>query len=73
MVTAHAANGDDLGTSSHSVAGSSWVQANQALPQGTAYATFNSATPGASYLAYASVIDRNTDDPTYIEAVRAMD
>jgi len=47
------------------------VQVNQPLPDGTAYATVTSATPGARYLAYASVVDRETDDPTYIAAVRA--
>jgi hypothetical protein len=72
-ITAHALNGDDLGTSSYRIAGESWMQANQALPRGTAYATFTSGTPGASYLAYASVIDRETHDPTYIAAVRATD
>jgi len=72
-ITAHAVNGDDLGVSSYRIAGSSWMQANQALPRGTAYATFTSATPEAKYLAYASVIDRETDDPTYIAAVRATE
>ena len=73
VVTAHAEDGGDLGTSSYHVAGSSWMQANHALPEGTAYATCTSATPGASYLAYASVIDRRTNDPTYIAAVRATE
>ncbi len=70
-VTAHAADGDGLDTLSYRIPGSSRVQANQPLPDGTVYATFTSSTPGAKYLAYASVVDRSTDDPTYIAAVRA--
>ncbi len=55
------------------VEGSSWIQANQPLPRGTAYAVVTTETPGATYHAYASVIDRETDDPTYIAAVRATE
>ncbi len=73
VVTAHALDGDDLGSSSHLITGSSWIQVNQPLPQGTAYATVTSATPAAAYLAYASVVDRRTDDPTFIAAVRARE
>ena len=73
VVAAHAADGGAIRTSSHRVEGSSWVQLNQPLPDGTAYATVTSATPGAHYLAYASVVDRETDDPTYIAAVRASE
>jgi photosystem II stability/assembly factor-like uncharacterized protein len=73
IVTAHEADGGSLGTSNHHVEGSSWVQLNQPLPEGTAYATVASTTPGAKYLAYASVVDRETDDPTYITAVRAAE
>jgi len=72
-VRAHTTTGDVLATTTYRVKASSWMQANQALPEGTAYATFTSETPGASYLAYASVVDRGTDDPTYIAAVRATD
>ena len=72
-VTAHAENGDELGTLSIRVEGSSWMQANQPLPRGTVYATITTETPGAAYHAYASVVDRSTDDPTYIAAVRAKD
>ena len=70
IVTSHSANGDGSKARA-SVAGSSWIQANQPLPEGTAYATVTSDNPGAEYLAYASVVDRATDDPTYIAAVRA--
>ncbi len=73
VVAAHAADGRELSTSSHRVEGPSWVQLNQPLPDGTAYATVLSTTPGAKYLAYASVVDRETDDPTYIAAMRAAD
>ncbi len=73
VVAAHAADGGTIGTSSYRVAGSSWVQQNQPLPDGTVYATVTSATPGAKYLAYASVVDRETDDPTYIAAMRAAE
>ena len=70
-VRAHAASGEELGRLSYRVGGSSWHQANQPLPRGTAYAVVTSTTPDARYLAYASVVDRATDDPTYIAAVRA--
>ena len=73
VVSAHAADGRGLGTSSHRVEGLSWLQLNQELPDGTVYATVTSTTEGARYLAYASVVDRETDDPTYIAAVRAAD
>ena len=73
QVRAHAPDGEVLSTTTHRVVGSSWIQVNQALPEGAAYATFSSVTPGATYLAYASVVDRETDDPTYIAAVRAGD
>jgi len=71
VVASHAADGRRLGTSSHRVEGLSWLQLNQELPDGTVYATVASTTGGAKYLAYASVVDRETDDPTYIAAVRA--
>ncbi len=70
---AHAADGGAIQTASYHIEGSSWVQLNQPLPDGTAYATVTSATPGARYLVYASVVDRSTDDPTYIAAVRAAE
>ncbi len=72
-VTAHAESGDELGVVTLHVEGSSWIQANQPLPRGTAYAVVTTETPGATYHAYASVIDRETDDPTYIAAVRATE
>ena len=73
VVAAHAADGHDLGSSSYRVEGSSWVQLNQPLPDGAAYATVTSTSPGAKFLAYASVVDRETDDPTYIAATRVAE
>ena len=72
-VTARTITGEVIASASYRIKASSWLQANQALPEGTAYATFRSVTPGAKYLVYASVVDRETDDPTYIAAVRATD
>ncbi|MCU0303222.1 MAG: hypothetical protein MUC56_04070 [Thermoanaerobaculales bacterium] len=72
-VVAHAADGETLATLSFTVAAASRLQANQPLPAGTAFATVSSATPGARLLAYASVVDRATDDPTYVAAVPAGD
>ena len=69
-VRAHAASGEELGRLSYRVNGASWHQANQPLPRGTAYAIVTSATPNARYITYASVVDRATDDPTYVAAVR---
>jgi len=71
VVTAFSESGNELGVLNYHVAGSSWIQANQPLPRGTAYAVVTTETPGASCHAYASVVDRVTDDPTYIAAVRA--
>jgi photosystem II stability/assembly factor-like uncharacterized protein len=70
-ITAHDIDGEEVGSVAYHLEGRSWFQANQPLPTGTAYAVVTSATPGAEYLAYASVVDRATDDPTYIAAVRA--
>ena len=72
-LAAHAGDGTLLATLSYRLGGVSWFQANQPLPEGTSYAVLTSATPGAAYLAYASVVDRRTDDPTYVAAVRISD
>jgi hypothetical protein len=69
-VVAHAADGETLATLVTTVAAASRLQANQVLPEGTVFATVSSPTPGARLLAYASVVDRATDDPTYVAAVR---
>lgn len=71
VVRAHAADGAVLANLDYSLPALGWHQANQPLPAGTAYATVTSPIPGAAFLAYASVVDRRTDDPTYIAAVRA--
>lgn len=72
-VAARAESGEQLGVVNVHLAGSSWIQANQPLPDGTAYAVVTTATPGATFHAYASVVDRETDDPTYIAAVRTTE
>ena len=68
-VTAHGPDGTVLAVLPYRLTALSWRQANQPLPRGTAYAVVVSPTPGAAVLAYASVVDRATDDPTYIAAV----
>jgi len=72
-LTAHDADGAVLKTVSRLLDGGAWLQLNQPLPEATAYAVVDSTTPGARFFAYASVVDRATDDPTYIAAVPAAD
>jgi hypothetical protein len=72
-IAAHGSDGALLATLTYRLPALSWHQANQALPRGTAYAVVTSATPGAAVIAYASVVDRATDDPTYIAAVPIVD
>jgi len=73
VLTAHDIDGATLDTLSVQLEAPSWIQLNQALPKGSAYAIVSTETPNAAFLAYASVVDRPTDDPTYIAAVRAED
>jgi photosystem II stability/assembly factor-like uncharacterized protein len=68
-VKALAVDGSILGQQSWTVDGAGWYQANRPLPAGTATATVVSHTAGARYLAYASVVDDRSGDPTYIAAV----
>jgi hypothetical protein len=68
-VHALAVDGSILGQRSWTVNGAGWYQANRPLPAGTATATVVSHTAGARYLAYASVVDDRSGDPTYIAAV----
>jgi photosystem II stability/assembly factor-like uncharacterized protein len=72
-VRAYAATGEEIGQLSYRVNGSSWHQANQPLPRGTAYAVVTSTTENARHITYASVVDRATDDPTYVAAVRTAE
>jgi hypothetical protein len=72
-IAAFAADGSTLGTSTHRIGGSSWRQLTQPLPRGTAFAVVSTTTPNARFFSYASVVDRVTDDPTYIAAVPADD
>ncbi len=73
VVSARAADGRELQVSNHRIEGSSWIQLNEPFPDGTVYATVTSASGDAKFLAYASVVDRSTDDPTYIAAMRAAE
>ena len=73
VLTGHDADGSPLGTTDIRVRAASWQQLNQPLPPGTVYATVATETPDARYVAYASVVDRRTDDPTYVAAVPADD
>jgi photosystem II stability/assembly factor-like uncharacterized protein len=68
-VSARATDGQELAVRTYSLDGQSWFQANQPFPMGTAFAVFESDSSDATYLAYASVVDSATDDPTYIAAV----
>jgi hypothetical protein len=63
------ASGELIASTSHSVPARSWFQANRAVPAGTASAILSSDTADARYLAYASVVDNASDDPTYLPAV----
>jgi photosystem II stability/assembly factor-like uncharacterized protein len=72
-VSARAAGGEELASRTYSLDGQSWFQANQPFPTGTAFAVFESDSADAAYLAYASVVDSATDDPTYVAAVRMAD
>lgn len=65
------ANGTLLGTRTVSLKPFSYTQVNDVLsPWGSgiddAYAVISSTTPGASYFAYASVIDNRTGDPVSV-------
>lgn len=66
-----AADGTELDRVTLRLAGPGWRQLNQPFPPGTVAAIVTSPTAGARFLAYASVVDKKTDDPTYIAAARA--
>ena len=60
VVTAHAADGGEIQASSYRVEGSSWVQLNQPLPGWNRLRNRHERHTGsATYLAYASVVDRS--------------
>jgi len=73
-VTLHAASGAVLGTVSETVQAETLTQIDEVLRRVTAdpvvggYALLRTTTPGASFLAYASVIDNRTGDPVLIVA-----
>jgi photosystem II stability/assembly factor-like uncharacterized protein len=68
-VTAHATDGAVIATLVYPIGALSWLQANQPLPRSTAFAIATSSGTVGRFLTYASVVDRRTDDPTYIQAV----
>ncbi len=64
-------DGAVLGAATYELAPWEYDQVNSAVPgAGTAggFAVLTTTTPGARFLAYASVVDRGTDDPVYIPA-----
>ncbi len=63
-----AADGAVLGAASYLLGARSWRQVTAAAPRGTVLARVASEDPGARFLAYASVVDNHTGDPTYVPA-----
>lgn len=66
QLAAHAGDGARLAERAVVVRAGRWLQLNRPLPRGTAYATVTVDQPGVEVLAYASVIDNASNDPTFI-------
>lgn len=64
------ADGSSLGEITQVLAGGEHLQLNQVLPAtaNAARARVWTSTPGGAFLAYGSVVDNLTDDPTYVSA-----
>jgi hypothetical protein len=65
------AAGSHLTRKTYALAAQAAIQDEELMPTGSledGYAIVSSASPGALYFAYASVVDRRSDDPIYIPA-----
>ena len=65
-----ATDGSSFGEVTQTLAGGEHLQLNQVLPAAAdaARARVWTSTPGGAFLAYGSVVDNQTDDPTYVSA-----
>ncbi len=70
MIDLYDGNGSWVATVTRTLEAYGQTQVNQILPDGTeiGYAEVWTSTPGARFLAYGSVVDNITGDPTYVAA-----
>jgi hypothetical protein len=64
----HSDQGTLVANQEHTLPPLSWLQVNGAVPEGANHALVTSATSGARYLAYASVVDNVSGDPVFVPA-----